>query len=141
MIVRSANQQDLEKVLEIEKLSFSSPWDYEFLDKISKDIFLVFGNQEVHGFLIAGCCDRNIYATILKVAVHPEQRREGIATDLLNKLFEILKDKKVAEVDVIVKEVWEPAVSLYQKVGFEIISTVQQASNNDDLCEMKLKLT
>ena len=141
MIVRSANQQDLEKVLEIETLSFSNPWDYEFLDKISKDIFLVFGNQEVHGFLIAGCCDRNINATILKVAVHPEHRRKGIATNLLDKLFEILKDKKVAEVDVIVKEVWEPAVSLYKKVGFEIISTVQQASNNDDLCEMKLKLT
>lgn len=141
MIVRSAEPQDLERILEIEKLSFSSPWDYEFLSNISKDIFLVFGKEEVLGFLIAGCRERNVNATILKVAVHPEHRRKGIGTNLVNTLFEILKEKQVAEVEVILKEVWEPAMSFYKKVGFKITSTVPQASNNDDLYEMKLKLT
>ena len=141
MIVRYAEQQDLEQVLEIEKLSFTSPWDYEFLDNISKDVFLVFVDQEVLGYLIAGCCDRNVNATILKVAVHPDHRRKGIATNLLNNLFEILKDRQVAAVEVILKEMWEAAMSLYEKVGFEVTSKVPQASNNEDLCEMKLKLT
>ena len=141
MIVRYAEQQDLEQVLEIEKLSFTSPWDYEFLDNISKDVFLVFVDHEVLGYLIAGCCDRNVNATILKVAVHPDHRRKGIATNLLNNLFEILKDRQVAAVEVILKEMWEAAMSLYEKVGFEVTSKVPQASNNEDLCEMKLKLT
>ena len=141
MIVRSAEPQDLDQVLKIEKLSFSSPWDYEFLNNVSKDIFLVFGKEEVLGFLIAGCREKNVNATILKVAVHPEHRRKGIATSLVNRLFEILKDRQIDEVEVILKEVWEPAMSFYKKVGFKIISTVPQASDNADLCEMTLKLT
>lgn len=140
MIVRSAKQEDLAKVLEIEKLSFSDPWNNEFLEKVSKDIFLVFGEQEVYGFLIAGCCHRNISATILKVAVHPEHRRQGIATNLLNKLIEILKNRQIVDVDVVVDIARKPAISLYKKVGLKIVSTIPQLSNNTDFYEMKLKL-
>lgn len=141
MVVRWANHQDLDKILEIEKLSFSNPWDAEFLKGISKDIFLVFGKQQIYGFLIAGCCHRNVNATILKIAVHPEHRRKGIGTNLLHKLFDILKDKKIAEVDVIVKELWEPAMLLYKKVGFKIISRVPQAYDYNDFCLMRLELS
>ena len=137
MIVRTAKQEDFAKVIEIEKLSFPTAWDYDFLEKISKDIFLVFDGEEVHGYLIAGCCHRNISATILKVAVHPEHRRKGIATNLFQKLVEILKEKKIAEIDVIVIDGCKPAILFYKKVGFKTVSTIPQASNND-LHEMKL---
>ena len=137
MIVRPAKQEDFAKVIEIEKLSFPTAWNYDFLEKISKDIFLVFDGEEVYGYLIAGCCHRNISATILKVAVHPEHRRKGIATNLFQKLMEILKEKKVTEIDVIVIEGCKPAILFYKKVGFKIVSTIPQASNND-LHEMKL---
>jgi len=141
MIVRLANHQDLDKILEIEKLSFSNPWDADFLINISKDIFLVFGKQQIYGFLIAGCCHRNINATILKIAVHPEHRRKGIGTNLLYKLFDILKDRQIVEVDVIVNKLWEPAMLLYKKVGFKIISTVPQASDHDGFFQMRLELS
>ena len=141
MIVRLANQQDFDRVMEIENLSFPNPWDSEFLENVSKDIFLVFGNREIYGFLIAGCCYKNINATILKVAVHPEYRRRGIATSLLYELIEILKNKHVTEVDVIVKQLWEPAMSLYKKVGFKIESAVPQVSDSDNFFLMKLELT
>ncbi|UCF01107.1 MAG: GNAT family N-acetyltransferase, partial [Deltaproteobacteria bacterium] len=95
MVVRTAEQEDFAKVIEIEELSFATPWDYDFLEKISKDIFLVFDGQEVCGYLIAGCCHRNVSATILKVAVHPEHRRQGIATNLVHKLVEILRDRQI----------------------------------------------
>jgi ribosomal-protein-alanine N-acetyltransferase len=140
MIVRTAKQEDFAKVIEIEKLSFQTPWDYSFLEKISKDIFLVFDGQEVCGYLIAGCCHRNVSATILKVAVHPEHRRQGIATNLMHKLVETLKDRQITEVDVIVIDACKPAISFYKKVGFKTISTIPQISN-DDLHEMKLTLT
>ena len=41
MIIRLAKQEDFEKVIEIDKLSFADPWDTEFLEGLSKDIFLV----------------------------------------------------------------------------------------------------
>ena len=139
MIVRTAKQEDFAKVIEIEELSFPTPWDYEFFEKISKDIFLVSDGEEVCGYLIAGCCHKNISATILKVAVHPEHRRKGIATDLVRKLVEILKDRNIVEIDVIVMDACKPAILLYQKVGFKTVSTIPQASSND-LREMKLTI-
>ena len=139
MIVRTAKQEDLAKVIEIDELSFPAPWDYDFLEKISKDIFLVFDGQEVCGYLIAGCCHENIVATILKVAVHPEHRRKGIATNLVRKLVEILKDRKITEIDVIVIDGCKPAILFYKKAGFKTVSTIPQASNND-LYEMKLTI-
>jgi len=139
MLVRVAKQKDYAKVIEIEKLSFPTAWDYDFLEKISKDIFLVFDGQEVCGYLIAGCCHENIVATILKVAVHPEHRRKGIATNLVHKLVETLKDRKITEIDVIVIEGCKPAILFYKKVGFKTVSTIPQASNND-LYEMKLTI-
>ena len=139
MIVRAAKQEDYAKVIEIEKLSFPTAWDYDFLEKISKDIFLVFDGQGVCGYLIAGCCHENIVATILKVAVHPEHRRKGIATNLVHKLVEILKDRKITEIDVIVIDECEPAILFYKKAGFKTVSTIPQASNND-LYEMKLTI-
>ena len=141
MIIRDAQQEDLAKVLEIEKLSFADPWNNDFLEKVSKDIFLVSGEQEVNGFIIAGCCYRNISATILKVAVHPEHRRQGVATNLLNQLIVNLKNKQIVEVDVVVDIAWKPAISLYKKVGLEIVSTIPQISNDTDFYEMKLKLS
>ena len=139
MIVRTATQEDFAKVIEIEELSFPAAWDYDFLENISKDIFLVFDGEEVCGYLIAGCCHKNISATILKVAVHPELRRKGIATDLVHKLVEILKDRNIAEIDVIVMDACKPAILFYQKVGFKTVSTIPQASSND-LHEMKLTI-
>ena len=141
MIIRDAQQEDLAKVLEIEKLSFADPWNNDFLEKVSKDIFLVSGEQEVNGFIIAGCCYRNISATILKVAVHPEHRRQGVATNLLNQLIVTLKNRQIVEVDVVVDIAWKPAISLYKKVGLEIVSTIPQISNDTDFYEMKLKLS
>ena len=141
MIVRHAKAEDLAKVLEIEKLSFADPWNNDFLAKVSKDIFLVSGDKEIYGFIIAGCCHRNISATILKVAVHPEHRRQGIATNLLNKLIVILKNRQIVEVDVVVDIERTPAISLYKKVGLEIVSTISEISNNNDFYEMKLKLS
>jgi ribosomal protein S18 acetylase RimI-like enzyme len=139
LIVRAAKQEDYARVIEIEKLSFPTAWDHDFLEKISKDIFLVFNGQEVCGYLIAGCCHENIVATILKVAVHPEHRRKGIATNLVHKLVETLKDRKITEIDVIVIEGCKPAILFYKKVGFKTVSTIPQASNND-LYEMKLTI-
>jgi len=139
MIVRTAKQEDFTKVIEIDELSFPAPWDYDFFENISNDIFLVFDGEEVCGYLIAGCCHRNVSATILKVAVHPEHRRKGIATNLLHKLVEILKDRKITEIDVIVLDICKPAISFYKRVGFKTVSTIPQASNND-LFEMKLTI-
>ena len=131
MSIRFANKSDIDKVLEIEGLSFLQPWDYHTFKLALDDIFLVFDEQEILGFLIAVCCARNIRATIMKMAVHPEHRRKGIATVLLNQVLEILKEKKIIDVCLNVEIIRKPAIALYEKFGFQITKTIHMDYEDD----------
>ena len=134
MSVRFAHQNDINKVLEIEGLSFLQPWDYHTFKLALDDIFLVFDEEEILGFLIAVCCHRNIRATIMKMAVDPEYRRKGIATALLNQVLQILKEKKIIDVCLNVEIIRKPAIALYEKFGFKIMQTIH-LDYEDDLAD------
>ena len=134
MSARFAKQNDIYKVLEIENLSFLQPWDYHIFKLALDDIFLVFDEQDISGYLIAVCCSENIRATIMKMAVHPEHRRKGIATALLNKVLEILKEKKIIDVCLNVEIIRKPAIALYEKFGFKIMQTIHM-DYEDDLAD------
>jgi ribosomal-protein-alanine N-acetyltransferase len=134
MSVRFAHKNDIEKVLEIEGLSFSQPWDYHTLKLALDDIFLVFDEREISGFLIAVCCHRNIRATIMKMAVHPAHRRRGIATALLSHVIEILNEKQIVDVCLNVEIIRKPAIALYEKFGFKIMQTIHM-DYEDDLAD------
>lgn len=60
-------------------------------------------------------------ADITSVAVSPEHRRKGIADALLTEFTRILPDD-TEEIFLEVRESNEPAISLYEKHGFERIS-------------------
>jgi ribosomal-protein-alanine N-acetyltransferase len=134
MSVRFADQNDLEKVLEIEKLSFSDPWGHHYFKTVLNDIFLVFSEQDIRGFLVAVCCHRNIRATIMKMAVHPEHRRKGIATALLSQAIGIFNDRKIIDVCLNVEIIRKPAIALYEKFGFKITQTIHM-DYEDDLAD------
>jgi len=134
MSVRFAKQNDIDKVLKIEDLSFAQPWDYHILKLALDDVFLVFDERDILGYLIAVCCSKNIRATIMKMAVHPETRRKGIATALLNQVLEILKEKKIIDVCLNVEIIRKPAIALYEKFGFKIVETIH-LDYDDDLSD------
>jgi ribosomal-protein-alanine N-acetyltransferase len=134
MGARLATKDDLDKVVEIEGLSFLQPWDYHIFKLALDDIFLVFDDQDILGYSIAVCCSKNIRATIMKMAVHPEHRRKGIATALLNQVLEILNGKKIVDVCLNVEIVRKPAIALYEKFGFRIMQTIRM-DYEDDLAD------
>ncbi len=131
MSVRFAHKDDIDKVLEIEGLSFLQPWDYHIFKLALDDIFLVFDEPDITGYLIAVCCSKNITATIMKMAVHPEHRRKGIATALLSQVLEILKEKKIIDVCLNVEMIRKPAIALYEKFGFQIVQTIHMDYEDD----------
>lgn len=134
MSVRFANKNDIDKVVEIEGLSFLQPWDYHIFKLALDDIFLVFDEPDISGYLIAVCCHRNIRATVMKMAVHPEHRRKGIATALVSQVLEILKEKKIIDVCLNVEMIRKPAIALYEKFGFKIMQTIHM-DYEDDLAD------
>jgi ribosomal-protein-alanine N-acetyltransferase len=144
MSARFATRNDIDKVLEIEGLSFLQPWDRHIFELALDDIFLVFDDQDILGYSIAVCCSENIRATIMKMGVHPEHRRKGVATVLIKQILEILKDKKIKDVCLNVEITRKPAIALYEKFGFEIIQTIHM-DYEDELADdafyiMKLDL-
>ena len=67
----------------------------------------------------------------MKIAVHPEHRRKGIGTALLNHCLEILREKKIIDVCLNVEMVRIPAIALYKKFGFQITKTIHMDYEDD----------
>ena len=120
-VIRSATEEDLDRVLLIESLSFGATWTRHCLKTaLSDDIFLVYQQKNVIGYLIACLCEQGKKAEILRIAVHPNHRGKGIAKELLETSFRIFSEDPVEEVSLNVDSSNRAAVKLYEKLGFEI---------------------
>lgn len=141
MLIRQATGSDLNAILEIERLSFEKQWDYDKFKTALNDIFLVFEEKEIVGFLSACCSALGDSAVIMKIAVHPDHRGRGIATRLIEAARDELKEKGIREVELHVDIVKRGAIRLYEKLGFKIRKVVTANYEEDEaFYEMKLKL-
>jgi ribosomal-protein-alanine N-acetyltransferase len=125
--IRDATYNDLPRVLEIERLSFSQPWS---LNSFRRELSLSFsrlmvavgaerseGASIITGYLcrwlVAGECH------VLNVAVHPDFRRSGVAAALM---AEALAEAQARKAQLMILEVRRSnleARRLYRKFGFE----------------------
>jgi ribosomal protein S18 acetylase RimI-like enzyme len=132
--IRSATEDDLQGVLEVEKLSFPirKQWDVADFQDALKDLFLVFVDWDISGFLIASCWEDTKRAVILRIAVHPGARNRGIATGLIDTAVEKFVEMGTREVEIDVEIVKRGAIRLYEKAGFYTVRGIPM-SNNDSM--------
>jgi ribosomal-protein-alanine N-acetyltransferase len=130
--IRAATEQDLPQILQLEELSFEKHWDYYNFKASLHDIFLVYDDQGIVGFLVACCCRLSQRGMILKIAVHPEHRSKGIATELIRTCLAELKRRDLVDVELDVDIVKEGAVRLYEKVGFSVVEAISISYEDDD---------
>jgi len=125
----SISQADeLEPVLAIEQRSFRWPWGrLSFEGELS--------GQNASNFIVksseSGTAEQVIaYAFVrlvadelhlLKIAVTPAWRRQGIATRLLRRCFQMSAEKGATSVILEVRPSNTSAIELYLKLGFEVI--------------------
>jgi ribosomal-protein-alanine N-acetyltransferase len=125
MNVRSATEDDFEQVMEIDRLSFSAPWSYNFFESAVKDIFLVLEKErEIFGYVITCVCHDLEKAVILRIAVHPEHRGKGVARKLMRECLGILEQKNIGVVELDVELVSRGAIRLYEKFGFKLANVL-----------------
>lgn len=139
IIFRNARKDDIDNILEIEKLSFPSPWGrIAFECEISKlltgaGIFQVAYNEE--NDKICGYICANIvidYIHILNLAVGPEYRKKGIAGEFIKRIeIEALK-RKIYGITLEVRESNFAAINLYRKFGFDIKGKREKYYENKD---------
>jgi ribosomal-protein-alanine N-acetyltransferase len=140
--IRPGTEADLERILEIERLSFERQWFLDDFKAALKELFLVYEEGDVHGFLSACCCALGKRAVVMRIAVHPDHRGKGVATRLIEAALARLRELKMEEVDLDVEIVKRGAIELYKKLGFRTreVITLNGEEESESFLEMRLKL-
>lgn len=121
--IRAMTLLDLDEVLEIEGLSFPTPWSRGLFEReLSTPFARSFIAQEaakkkVQGYLCFWLVDRE--AHILNLAVHPQHRNKGIGSLLLGYGVDYCRKKGVEVVTLEVRRSNYKAISLYRNFHFQ----------------------
>jgi ribosomal-protein-alanine N-acetyltransferase len=119
--VRTLGIADLSAIDAIEKRAYPTPWSRSmFASEIAKATSICLGAFE--GDRLVGYTINSRYVDawhVMNVAVDPDFRRRGIATTLLNHLFEVTADDERRGYTLEVRVSNQDAIDLYEKLGFE----------------------
>lgn len=118
--VKKAERRDVPKIAEIERESIPQPWSeaafYSALENENAVTLAAFRGGVLCGFITG------VYlldtADIYSAAVSPEYRKKGVGKRLLEGFFSALPED-VKSVGLEVRESNIPAISLYERFGFE----------------------
>ena len=126
--IRDCLKEDLAKVAEIEELSFDDPYPYSLFAAFLADFpggFRVSVNPagKIMGYCILSHSNKRETMVIASIAVHPDQRQEGLGTKLIEDAIEIAKhlsfsSSRVRKIVLQVGAKNFPARLLYEKQGF-----------------------
>ena len=126
-LLRAVEMQDIPKLVEIENQLFGeTAWNQAlFIDEISRVpssrwYQLISEHDQIVGYV--GLAFRGVDADVQTIAVVPTAQRSGTGTKLLSLALAEAKLRGVTQVFLEVAVENQPAISLYQKFGFEQIS-------------------
>lgn len=115
----------LPEAAEIERLCFSEPWSEEALSYMctSPLTYAVAAIDRESGRLAAYCGCQFAFdeANIVNVATHPDFRRRGCASALLDKMEGFLSDAGVKKIFLEVRTSNIAARTLYEKKGYRAV--------------------
>ena len=112
------------RVADLEREVFTSPWNEKMLlDTLlgGTSLFLVGVESDLVGYV--GSVTAGDEVSITNVAVFPEHRKKGVGEALVRELIRRAKDLNFSKIFLEVRVSNAPAISLYEKIGFEIKGT------------------
>ncbi|SHM30050.1 ribosomal-protein-alanine N-acetyltransferase [Caldanaerovirga acetigignens] len=129
--------EDLDQVMEVEKLSFTNPWS-------KNSFFLELTTNELATYIVAKVDGRVVgyagmwlivgEAHVTNVAVHPGFRKKGIGELLMRSLITMARESGAKMMTLEVRKSNYIAQNLYTKLGFEPIGIRRgyYTDNNED---------
>ncbi len=122
-IVRPLHLDDLEAILEIERLSFSTPWSLEAFKAELKDneyarYFCLEREGQVIGYM--GLWFILDEGHITNIAITPNRRGQHLGEFLMHSVMERMVEQGMERMTLEVRVSNSPAQSLYKRLGFAI---------------------
>ena len=120
MIISNMNENHVRQIAELERLCFHDPWSEnsiasELGNRLS--VWLVaLDEDKVVGYV--GSQTVIDETDMMNIAVHPDYRNRGVATELIMELTQQLKKRGSRGLMLEVRESNSAAISLYKKHGF-----------------------
>lgn len=121
--LRRASFKDAGAMSELDKLCFPSPWSKAaFEEEFSQKSISFYVVAEDKGELLGygGLWEIGNEGHITNFAVHPEYRKKGVGTAILQKLLELTEDRGISEYTLEVRPSNKEAIGLYEKFGFKL---------------------
>ena len=123
MIITKMLQCHVPQIAELETLCFNDPWSENSiaseLDNRLSCWLVAIVDDKVVGYVgsqtVLGETD------MMNIAIHPDYRKQGIATELISALIEALNERGSHSLMLEVRASNEPAKSLYLKMGFDVV--------------------
>lgn len=122
-IISTLLDTDLSEAYKIETICHLMPWSQTTFNSnqgeryINKKALL---NNHLVGFAI--CQVVLDEATLFNIAVHPDARKQGVASALLSELINELENKNIKTLWLEVRESNYSAIKLYEQIGFNEIA-------------------
>ena len=124
-------EQHVPQIAALEAANFSAPWDEASIrGELDNPLALwlaavgeadVGEERPVLGYVGSQSCFED--ADILNICVRPEARRRGLAEALMTELERRLIPKGVEKITLEVRASNEPAIRLYEKLGYSQVGT------------------
>lgn len=115
------NEEDIPQVSKMEEKYFSQPWGEEsikhYLDNGLMLFIIAKDGDKVCGYVAVMCVLDE--GNLVSIAVDEHYRRMKIATEMLDIVYEELRNSEVTSINLEVRQSNEPAIRLYEKEGFQ----------------------
>lgn len=122
MQIREVEPKDLAQVGAIAESAFKDYSEADFKKMAENNLYkfwVLERDKKIAGFLIVLTVDEKL--EIIKIATHPEFRRQGVGESLINHAIRFGKTINKLGILLEVNEKNLPARALYEKLGFEQI--------------------
>jgi [ribosomal protein S18]-alanine N-acetyltransferase len=141
----SARLEDLDVIMEIERLCFRSPWSRQvFVEELVRDFARIKvvrcePRGEAVAFINYWIVHDEIH--VLNVATHPEWRRRGLARRMMNHVLHSAQQRHVRLLTLEVRRSNASAIALYEGLGYKTVGVrARYYENNEDAIVMVLRL-
>ena len=120
MMIENMTSAHVGQIVQLEKLCFSDPWSEKSIAteldcRLSCWLVALEGDQVIGYVGSQTVIDES---DMMNIAVHPDYRRQGVAEALVDSLSDALRLRGSKALTLEVRASNEPAIRLYEKLGF-----------------------